>query len=323
MICADVSFVVPTYDRPAYLAQAIASICSQTVAPREIIVVDNGKSCDAVEEVLTPFADRVRIVRSTPGSVQIARNTGFQHAAATWVATLDDDDLLHTNYLEEALPLFREGVDIISTDHIKFRGTVFEERSNFAQAPSDYWNGFERGDDRTIVGKFPLAKLLQRIPIYPSTTIIRRDFALAIGGYDPAMRGIVAEDVEFLVRALTHGNLGIVWKPLVDYRLHLGADSASEIEQAIGRWRIFEHVRRTHPCLPLDFVVALDRDLSHRRVAIFQLAFLIGDRPLMSKIAPLLAPSDWTPKMRARKVIAAFPHSVRRRLRFGRSCIRR
>ena len=319
MTCADVSFVVPTHNRPTYLAEAIASIRAQTISPREIIVVDNGND-SATASVLSPFAGSVRLVRSKYGSVQIARNTGFREANTTWVATLDDDDVLHPTFLQEALPLLDDrGVDIVSSDHRKFRGDVFEEDTNFEQAPSGYWDWVKHKGERTVIGRFPLAKLLQRIPVYPSTTIIRREFALSIGGYDPAMRGIPVEDIEFLVRALTHGNLGMVWKPLVSYRLHPGNDSASFVGQVIGRWRIFEHVRRTHRDLPAAFIAALDQDLPRRRVEIYKIAFRTGDRSLMTEVAPLLKTSDWTLEMRARKLIAAAPAPVRRHLRYGKS----
>ena len=318
MTVADVSFVIPTYNRPRYLAEAVASTRAQTVRPREIIVVDNGYADTAA--ALAPFGDAVRLVRSEPGSVQIARNTGFADASATWVATLDDDDVLHPTYVAAILPLLEDSrVDIVSTDHRKFRGNVFEEQTNFEQAPAGYWDCVPRLGEHMFVGKFPLAKLLQRIPIYPSTTVIRRDFALAIGGYDPAMRGIPAEDVEFLVRALTHGNLGLVWQPLVDYRLHPGNDSASVVAQKIGRWRIFEHVRRTHTDLPTEFIAALDAELPLRRIEIYKTAFRVGDRVLMEEVAELLAPRDWTPKMRARAAIAKAPDVIRHGLRFGAS----
>jgi len=314
---ADVSFVIPTHDRPGYLAEAVGSIFAQTVRPREIIVVDNGRGT-AAAEALAPFGDRVRLVQSEPRSVQIARNTGFSEAVATWVATLDDDDILQPDYLAAALPLLDDHrVDIVSTDHRKFRGRIFEDRTNFEQAPLGYWDGVARAGEQTFVGRFPLAKLLQRIPAYPSTTIIRRSFALGIGGYDPAMRGIPAEDIEFLVRALTYGNLGLVWQPLVDYRLHDGNDSASVIGQKIGRWRIFEYIRRAHRDLPPDFVAALDADLPLRRVDIYKTACRIGDRALMDEVADMLLPGDWTLDMRARTMLTRAPLAVRRQLRYG------
>ena len=95
--------------------------------------------------------------------------------------------------------------------------------------------------------------LLKRVPIYPSTTVMRRDFALGIGGYDPNMKGIRAEDVEFLIRALTYGMVSLVWRPLVSYRVHRGNLSSDPALRAIGRWRIFEFALANHPHLPASF----------------------------------------------------------------------
>lgn len=318
----DVSFVVPTHDRPEFLAEAIASIVAQTRPAREIIVVDNGTN-PLTAPTLAPFGERVQLIRSEPGSVQIARNTGFAAATSTWVATLDDDDILHPTYLEAAEPLMVDpAIDIVSCDHRKFRGDVFEYKTNFEYAPPGYWERVPReprGGDRVFVGRFPLANLLQRIPVYPSTTIIRRDFALRIGGYDARMRGTSAEDIEFLVRALTHGNLGLVMRPLLDYRLHGSNDSASYVGQIVGRWRIFEFVRRNHPGLPPEFVAALDADLPERRLDLYKIAFRTGDRALMAEMAPLLRPSDWTPALHARRLIARAPRALAKHLRFGAS----
>lgn len=316
----DVSFVVPTHNRPDFLVEAVASILAQTLPAREIIVVDNGTSHRAAE-VLSQFGDQVRIAHSEPGSVQRARNTGFELAVSPWVATLDDDDLLHPDYLEAAAPLLADpAIDIVSADHRKFRGDVFDAQTNFEQAPSGYWQRVPqqpRGGDAVYVGRFPLANLLQRIPIYPSTTIIRRDFALRIGGYDTRMQGISAEDIEFLVRALTHGNLGLVMRPLLDYRLHDGNDSASFVGQTIGRWRIFEYVRRVHRDLPPDFVAALDADLPERRLDIFKTGYRIGDAALMDELAPLLRDGDRGLEFRARRLISRLPSPLARQLRFG------
>lgn len=316
----DVSFVVPTHNRPDFLVEAVASILAQTRPAREIIVVDNGTSHRAAE-VLSRFGDRVRIAHSEPGSVQRARNTGFDLAASPWVATLDDDDLLHPDYLAAAAPLLGDpAIDIVSTDHRKFRGAVFDAQTNFGQAPPGYWERVPqqpRGGDAVYVGRFPLANLLERIPVYPSTTIIRRDFARRIGGYEVAMQGISAEDIEFLVRALTHGNLGLVMRPLLDYRLHASNDSASFVGQTVGRWRIFEYVRRVHRDLPPDFVAALDADLPERRLDIFRTAYRTGNAALMEELAPLLRDDDRGVEFRIRRLIARLPSPLARRLRFG------
>ena len=157
---------------------------------------------------------------------------------------------------------------------------------------------------------FPLQNLLRRVFAYPSMMIVRRDFAFRIGGYDTRMLGIPAEDIEFLVRALTYGRLALVWAPLVRYRLHPGNDTASQEGQTIGRWRIFEFVRRNHPDLPPDFIAALDRDLPARRAAIYRLAFRLNRRALMEEVEPMLQATDWTLAMQARRTLAGSPAPV-------------
>ncbi|MGK2910961.1 MAG: glycosyltransferase family 2 protein [Sphingobium sp.] len=339
----DVSFVIPTHDRTDLLTKTVESVLRQTQPPREIIIVDNGTQNRAAA-ALAPFGDKVRLARSTPSIKQTARNVGMKLAVSTWVATLDDDDLLTPDYLAEMAGPMRDGrADIISSDHRKFRDKAYETKTNFEKAPPGYWDDVpqpSRGETWAYVGKFPLDRLLKRVPVYPSTMIIRRDFALNIGGYDPGMLGIKAEDLEFLIRALTHGHLALVWKPLVHYRLHAGNDSASIDGQAIGRWRIFEFARRNHPDLPSDFVEALDRNLPERRRRVFAIAHRMQDHDAMRDLLEVLRPADlieiykqayrdnnralmqhvvtlipaaaWTVDLRARQFIGQLPEPIGR-----------
>ena len=309
----DVSFVIPTHDRVDLLSETIESVITQTVQPREIIVVDNGTGNRAAS-VVARFGSRVQLVKSVPNVKQTARNIGISTASSRWVATLDDDDLLEPDYLENmARPMLDGRADIIASDHRKFCGGISHRKTNFEDVPYGYWDHVPKpsGDlNWSFVGEFPLRNLLRRIPAYPSMMIVRRDFAIRIGGYDRRMLGIPAEDIEFLIRALTYGKLALVWAPLVRYRLHPGNDTASQEGQTIGRWRIFEFVRRQHPDLPAGFVEALDQDLPTRRAMIYRLAFRLHRRPLMEEIEPLLQPGDWTLAMQARRFIAATPAPV-------------
>jgi glycosyltransferase involved in cell wall biosynthesis len=98
-----VSVIVPTRDRPALLAEALASVRAQSVADFECIVVD-----DAGEEPASlPDDARFRLVRrAEPGGPAQARNSGIEHARGRHVAFLDDDDV----YLPERLALGLEAL---------------------------------------------------------------------------------------------------------------------------------------------------------------------------------------------------------------------
>ena len=95
------SVIVPTYGRPEYLADCLASILEQTVEDFEVIVVDDASP----EPVEPPAGDtRVRVLRrDTNGGPAAARNTGLEAARGTYLAFCDDDDLFSPNRLALAL----------------------------------------------------------------------------------------------------------------------------------------------------------------------------------------------------------------------------
>jgi glycosyltransferase involved in cell wall biosynthesis len=304
---ADISVIIPSVDRTELALETVRSVLVQTRPVREIIVVTNG-SKEHAAFWQAHAGGKVRTVRQPSPGQQAARNAGIEAAVSTWVAMLDDDDLYSPEFIESVMPAIADGrADVIATDHRKFRVDRVDRKTNFEAAPAGYWKGIRpptANAEWTFVGKFPLHLLLKRVPIYPSTTVMRRDFALGIGGYDPEMKGIRAEDLEFLVRALTYGTVSLVWRPLVSYRVHGGNLSNNPMLRAIGRWRVFEFARDNHPHLPASFCRALDRDLARRRRKIFKLAYDLGDIKLMEEAWSRLDPHQRTPAVLLMKLIS-------------------
>lgn len=95
------SVIIPTYNRPELLAEAITSVLNQTVGDLECLVIDD----HSPQPVEAPMTDpRLKIIRhdiNRGGTV--ARNTGLAHARGTFVAFLDDDDVWTPRRLEYAL----------------------------------------------------------------------------------------------------------------------------------------------------------------------------------------------------------------------------
>ena len=87
-----VSVIIPTYNRCAYLHEAIASVLAQTYAPLELIVVDDGSS-DDTPELLYRYRDRLKVIRQSNQGVSAARNRGIRAARGEWIALLDSDDV--------------------------------------------------------------------------------------------------------------------------------------------------------------------------------------------------------------------------------------
>ena len=96
-----VSVIIPTYNRPSMLRQAIGSVVSQTYPNVQIVVVNDG-GLD-VEEIIQDVGKDViltYIEHSESKGVAAARNTGLRAAKGMYIAYLDDDDVFYSDHLE-------------------------------------------------------------------------------------------------------------------------------------------------------------------------------------------------------------------------------
>lgn len=104
-----VSVIVPTFNRPDRLEEALQSVMQQTLRDVEIILV-NDAGIDVTHIVMRLRAEeRVRCVsHSYNRGLAAARNTGLRFARGKYVAYLDDDDIYFPDHLE-TLANFLEG----------------------------------------------------------------------------------------------------------------------------------------------------------------------------------------------------------------------
>ncbi len=139
-----VSAIVPCFNAERFLAATLASVCGQTYAALEILVVDDG-SRDRTAEIAREFATRdprVRLVQKPNGGLSSARNFGLDHATGKYVAFVDGDDLWapakierHVAHLEgdEAV-----GVSYSATQFIDTAGAKLHRRFPKMRDLSDY-----------------------------------------------------------------------------------------------------------------------------------------------------------------------------------------
>lgn len=86
-----ISVVIPTHNRAVPVRRALASVFRQTLAPAEVIVVDDGSSDNTEQQVRDEYPSAVVISQAQRG-VSSARNAGVRAASGNWIAFLDSDD---------------------------------------------------------------------------------------------------------------------------------------------------------------------------------------------------------------------------------------
>ncbi|MBX9633673.1 MAG: glycosyltransferase [Magnetospirillum sp.] len=190
-ICGDVSVIMPAYNNAGTVARALASIAGQTVRPREVIVVDDGSS-DGTIAAVRAMADRMngvvlKLFRQANNGAGAARNRAIAEAEGEWLAFLDADDEWLPAKLERSLAETAAPGLVMSSHNlwgIDDRGDhPIDSRSRYLANPQD-----------------PYRTLFLRGFISSSTVLVRRDAAVAVGGFDATLRS--AQDYELWLAVL-------------------------------------------------------------------------------------------------------------------------
>lgn len=168
-----ISIVIPSFNQSEYLEDCIESAYNQTLAPLEILVVDDG-STDNSLEIAQRYEFRefpgvespVRVIRQINKGLPSARNTGIMNAKGDYILFLDADDMLKEN----AIAKFTEIINGTNGDVI---------------APS--FQEIGKGNREIILGNFTLEdlKVANRIGYFCA---IKRSVLLECGGYQPKMK---------------------------------------------------------------------------------------------------------------------------------------
>ena len=236
-----IDVVIPAYNAEAYLAAALASVHAQTLAPRSIIVVDDG-SRDRTADVAE--AGGATVLRQANGGPGAARNTGVRHATAEWIAFLDADDWWEPRFLERATLAARTCPDVrvIFTDY-SLDDPPWFTRSWFASDPR--WRHIQLkpvSDGIFRCDRTELVDALIRSMSFISTSalLVRRDAFVACGGFDEELRS--AEDLDLTLRLFVVSTAAVVNEPLSVYRKHAANVTADPVRSAAWERRLWQRI---------------------------------------------------------------------------------
>jgi glycosyltransferase involved in cell wall biosynthesis len=106
----ELSIIIGTWNRPAYVRKALRSLCVQTLAPErfEVITVDNSTNEETRAVCNEPefSSPRFRYLRSAIVSGNAARDIGTAYARGAYVAFLDDDAVASPGWTAEIVRSF-------------------------------------------------------------------------------------------------------------------------------------------------------------------------------------------------------------------------
>jgi glycosyltransferase involved in cell wall biosynthesis len=183
----SVSVVIAFYNGSRWIERALESVQNQTAQPNEVIVVNDGSSEDELG-FLVSLQQRFgfRILHQDNSGQSAARNFGVSEATSEYICFLDQDDYYLPKHNQTLLANF----DFV------------DAKCGFSYG--DLWRADESGriishSSVNVKMKHPHKSLKtlvgKNMYIVPSATLINKKAFLAVGGFDPQLRGYEDDDL--------------------------------------------------------------------------------------------------------------------------------
>ena len=260
--------VIPTYNRPDYLREAISSVLNQTFEHFEIIVVDDNAE-EPARPVVESFKDnRLHYCKNDHQKGGAGtRNAGIFRSKGEWIAFLDDDDLWLPEKLERQYQKIREtdnDVGLVYTGHTRFDPETYQPKQTFVPK-HEGWLYQQLLYENVIGGLY--------------SVVIRRDILERVEGLDERFPAL--QDADLYVRVAKLCKVAFVEEPLVQVRdSKLGRITTNYNSKLQGNQLFWEKYRAD---------LSQDKRLTHRAASrVFMFAVPEGN------LRALAASTPWT-----------------------------
>jgi glycosyltransferase involved in cell wall biosynthesis len=307
----DASVIIPSYNRADLLAFTLDAVLAQTVAPREVIVVDDGSRDDTLS-MLGRYQPTVLVIRIENSGSIVARNVGLRAAVSPIVAFCDSDDLWCPDFLERMAVLWR-GEPRTRVAYANFRVVrdgIWSVETKFDEAPVAFWAGLRAVGEGLGVFDQPIVdRLVEFQPFFPSTCVADRSAMLEAGGWDEGVGRTVGDDFGSVLRFGELHPFGVVSAPLVGIRKHPGNFSSDVRAMNLGDAKILEYVLGSRPSL-LPHTALIRASVARRRCDALDSAFADGDFAAVRAIYESLQASSIPNRIKAKGLVARLPKSV-------------
>lgn len=198
---AEISVIIPVYNRPSLLLEAADSVLSQSFTDIELIIVDDGSTDEtpaAAASVAGLDGNRCRLI-TTPhcGMPGAARNRGIEAASGRYLAFLDSDDYWLPEKLEKQFELMKSTGAVFSHTRERWdrEGRTVSQKGQKHRREGDVF-----------------ADALKKCTIGPSTVMIDREYCIETGGFHEMLE--IAEDYEYWLRISAVAPVAYLEEPL-------------------------------------------------------------------------------------------------------------
>ena len=236
-----VSVVIPTYNRPALLAETLRSVFAQTFTDYEVIVVNDG-STDDTEARLRAYGDRVRLITQANQGIGAARNRGLDEARGRYIALLDHDDLWLPQKLASQVSFFERHPKCVAVS-VPYAYSTSPDKCVYDLRV--------RGADGIVPNAMQAYATGEQF-ILSAALMFDREKAAGLR-YETERNSI--EDLALHIRLLARGPFGIAGDSILAiYRLHEGntSSSAAHFYNGMRRLRQIERAGGFEPLNPSD-----------------------------------------------------------------------
>lgn len=225
-----ISVIIPTCNRAEWLADSVRSVLAQTMAPTEILIVDDG-STDHTEQVVTHLGREtslaLKYIYQDNRGAAAARNTGIRNAQGSILCFLDSDDRFVPEKIASQYARFRSSSCLIShTRELWFRRDRPLNQKKIHRPP--------QGDI--------FAASLGMCVVGMSTVMIRRELFDRYGHFDETLP--CCEDYDFWLRVGSRERFLLVDLPLT-------VKNGGRADQLSVRYRVGMDKYRIHSLVKL------------------------------------------------------------------------
>ena len=228
-----VTAIITTFNRRAFLGNAIDSVLAQSLTDFELIILDNDSS-DGTDALVSGYTDpRIRYRKHRAMGIAEQRNLGVDLARGEFIAFLDDDDVWLPCKLEAQ---YRKFLNSDGTVGLVYGGFVF-----YDDAGREWGTHVPR-----LRGSILEPLLWANDPFTGSASnpMLRKSTVVNVGGYDPRVK--VGEDWELYLRLAKRYRVEFTTDVVLRIRQHSGARLGDKVDAALATER-HAYVRYLRP----------------------------------------------------------------------------